>query len=52
MGEGGYLALLNGTPYTWKRTQLEQFQMVAWDFPSEVQPGAYTVLPYICHAQY
>ncbi|MCJ1389914.1 hypothetical protein MMC18_002771 [Xylographa bjoerkii] len=38
MGEGGYLALINGTPYTWRRSGRTSNQMREWQFPEEVKP--------------
>jgi hypothetical protein len=39
MGDGGYLILVNGTPYRWKRSDQNSYQMKAWDFPDVIEPG-------------
>jgi hypothetical protein len=44
MGEGGYLNLVNGTPYRWKRTQQNSYQMEAWSFPESIDAGKSTAL--------
>ncbi|KAF5717619.1 variant-surface-glyco phospholipase C [Fusarium globosum] len=43
MGEGGYINLVNGTPYKWKRTQQNSYQMEAWSFPESIDavPSTY-----------
>ncbi len=38
MGQGGYIALVNGTPYDWTRTDQHSYQM-HWDFPERVRAG-------------
>jgi hypothetical protein len=46
MGEGGSIALANGTPYKWKRTEQGGYQMKAWGFPEWIEPGkSLTVVP-------
>lgn len=39
MGEGGNLALVNGTPYRWRRADQGSYQMKAWNFPEWIDPG-------------
>ncbi|KAF5023714.1 hypothetical protein F66182_4218 [Fusarium sp. NRRL 66182] len=39
MGEGGNLALVNGTSYRWRRTAQSNYQMNAWNFPEWIEPG-------------
>ncbi|KAM0204730.1 hypothetical protein ACHAQD_000516 [Fusarium lateritium] len=39
MGEGGYINLVNGTPYRWKRTCQASYQMDAWNFPESINAG-------------
>lgn len=39
MGQGGYVTLVNATPYEWFRTYQDQYQMNAWDFPSTIPAG-------------
>lgn len=41
MGEGGTLALANGTPYKWRWTDQRSYQMKSWSFPMEIDPGMY-----------
>ncbi|TFK73239.1 PLC-like phosphodiesterase [Pluteus cervinus] len=38
MGWGGRIVLVNGTPYTWERTDLKSHQMEAWTFPVSIAP--------------
>ncbi|KAM0543059.1 hypothetical protein ACHAPJ_012508 [Fusarium lateritium] len=40
MGEGGYINLVNGTPYRWKRNDQKSYQMDCWDFPESVNAGS------------
>jgi hypothetical protein len=40
MGEGGYLLLINGSAYTWKRGSSSSYQMTQWKFPGEIKPGS------------
>ncbi|KAM5511631.1 uncharacterized protein FRV6_11641 [Fusarium oxysporum] len=39
MGEGGTLALVNGTPYKWIRTNQSNYQMNSWNLPEWIDPG-------------
>ncbi|KAF4414759.1 variant-surface-glyco phospholipase c [Fusarium acutatum] len=39
MGEGGTLALVNGTPYKWIRTNHSSYQMNSWNLPEWLNPG-------------
>lgn len=39
MGEGGYINLVNGTPYRWKRTGKASYQMDGWEFPESINAG-------------
>ncbi|RKK64672.1 hypothetical protein BFJ69_g16629 [Fusarium oxysporum] len=39
MGEGGTLALVNGTPYKWIRTNQSNYQMNSWNLPQWIDPG-------------
>ncbi|KAF0639242.1 hypothetical protein FPSE5266_02305 [Fusarium pseudograminearum] len=39
MGDGGFLVLVNGTPYRWKRSDQNSYQMKAWDFPDVIEAG-------------
>lgn len=41
MGQGARILLTNKTPYTWKKTFHESYQMAAWDshFPETIAPG-------------
>jgi hypothetical protein len=41
MGEGGYINLVNGTPYRWKRTGQASYQMDAWNFPESINAGEF-----------
>jgi hypothetical protein len=38
-GDGGFIHLTNGTPYTWTRTDQSAYQMNNWDFPAKMEPG-------------
>ena len=40
MGMGGYLALINATPYEWTLTDISSSQMNGWDsaFPASIPP--------------
>ncbi|KAL1621070.1 hypothetical protein SLS56_009376 [Neofusicoccum ribis] len=40
MGEGGWIDLINGTPYPWQLSSQSSYQMKAWTFPSTVSSGA------------
>ncbi|MCJ1356416.1 MAG: hypothetical protein MMC33_006411 [Icmadophila ericetorum] len=43
MGEGGYLCLVNGTAYTWRKDQGKSgtpYQMTAFNFQDIIAPGA------------
>ncbi|RKL08173.1 hypothetical protein BFJ68_g9520 [Fusarium oxysporum] len=42
MGEGGTLALVNGTPYKWIRTNQSSYQMNSWNLPELLDPGTVT----------
>lgn len=39
MGQGGYITLVNGTPYDWTRTNTRHYQMNAWSFPERIAAG-------------
>jgi len=39
MGEGGFLSLINATPYTWHNLYQHSYQLNAWKFPDTVNPG-------------
>ncbi|KAN0075774.1 PLC-like phosphodiesterase, TIM beta/alpha-barrel-containing domain containing protein [Elaphomyces granulatus] len=39
MGEGGYLSLINATPYTWHNLYQHSYQLNTWKFPDTVNPG-------------
>ncbi|KAF9459494.1 PLC-like phosphodiesterase [Collybia nuda] len=39
MGQGGYINLINGSPYAWQQTYKHSYQMNAWGFPSTVASG-------------
>ena len=39
MGEGGYLSLINATPYTWHNLYQHSYQLNAWKFPDTINPG-------------
>ncbi|KAF4332718.1 variant-surface-glyco phospholipase c [Fusarium beomiforme] len=39
MGEGGTLALVNGTPYKWIRTNQSNYQMNSWNLSERIDPG-------------
>lgn len=38
MGQGGQLALINGTSYRWKRANIHSYQMNSWKFPDFIEP--------------
>ncbi|KAF2141878.1 uncharacterized protein K452DRAFT_34954 [Aplosporella prunicola CBS 121167] len=39
MGQGGYVDLINGTPYPWTLTGQHSYQMESWSFPSTISSG-------------
>ena len=39
MGEGGYLSLINATPYTWHNLYQHSYQLNAWKFPDTINLG-------------
>ena len=41
MGQGGFITLVNGTPYDWQRSHRHSYQMASWDdsFPAAVKAG-------------
>ena len=39
MNEKCYLALLNGTRYSWMKKNYYQWQVDSWNFPDEIKPG-------------
>ncbi|KAF5662965.1 variant-surface-glyco phospholipase C [Fusarium heterosporum] len=40
MGEGGRVTVINGTPYRWRRTGQNNYQMNDWNFPEVIEPGS------------
>ncbi|KAF2836662.1 PLC-like phosphodiesterase [Patellaria atrata CBS 101060] len=44
MGLGGYLTLLNASPYDWTLTNAHQYQMSAWSWPQTVSAGTSTAV--------
>ncbi len=38
-GSGGYLYIINATPYNWYQTSQHSFQMNSWSFPWMIPPG-------------
>src|SRR4051812_8040885 len=42
MGQGGFITLVNGTPYDWQNTASHSYQMNAWSFPQTLASGAST----------
>ncbi|KAJ2989630.1 hypothetical protein NUW54_g8722 [Trametes sanguinea] len=36
MGQGGFLLLYNATPYAWRRSYTNSYQMNAWNFPESI----------------
>jgi hypothetical protein len=48
MGMGGYLALINATPYEWNLHDISSYQMNGWNsaFPASIQPTA-AILIYV-----
>lgn len=39
MGQGGYLTLINATPYKWVQTAQHSYQMNSWSLPGTLSPG-------------
>jgi hypothetical protein len=39
-GQGGYITLVNGTPYNWRSSDLSESQMNAWSFPEVITAGS------------
>jgi hypothetical protein len=39
-GEGGFITLVNGTPYNWRSSNLVERQMSSWAFPDVITAGA------------
>ncbi|KIW13011.1 hypothetical protein PV08_08198 [Exophiala spinifera] len=39
-GEGGYLLLVNATPYTWRKKSIHSDQLAVWRFPRKIKPGS------------
>lgn len=39
MGQGGYITLINATPYEWKLTHHHSYQMNDWNFPVSIASG-------------
>jgi hypothetical protein len=39
MGQGGYLSLINATPFSWHKIYEHSYQMNSWDFPDVINPG-------------
>lgn len=46
MGQGGYVTLINGTPYDWTKTHEHSYQMNSWNFP-DVVPAWRSVRVYV-----
>ena len=42
MGEGGFIVLVNGTPYDWVKTNEHSYQMETWSFPDVIPAGRTT----------
>jgi hypothetical protein len=40
MGQGGFIVLVNGTPYQWRQTYHHSYQMNSWGFPPTISPGS------------
>ena len=38
MGQGGHIALINGTNYRWRRASIHSYQMNSWSFPDFIEP--------------
>lgn len=39
MGEGGYINIVNGSPYQWRNTYTSSYQMTKWSFPATIDAG-------------
>gem|GEM_PF-1316729 len=39
-GQGGYITLVNGTPYNWRSSGLLERQMNSWSFPEVITAGS------------
>jgi hypothetical protein len=42
-GSGGYLSIINATPYEWRLTYSHKYQM-DWEFPEYINSGMFTIL--------
>lgn len=42
MGEGGYLSLINATPYAWHKLYQHSYQLNSWNFPDVISSGEQT----------
>jgi hypothetical protein len=36
---GGYLSLINATPYAWHNLYQHSYQLIGWKFPDVINPG-------------
>jgi len=43
-GQGGYITLVNGTPYNWRSSDLSGSQMNSWSFPEVITAGSTATL--------
>jgi len=40
MGQGGWIDIVNGTPYDWTQDYVHSYQMAAWSFPTLIKGGS------------